>query len=752
MTENNENLFTALKPFDKGVLYAVRYGLVFTFFIPFVVVLSYLYPWVSGKIWGFELMVEILFPLWIILAMRRREFRPATNPFFWAILVYFAIATLSMIIGDMPHRSLWSKPDRLTGMFFQYHLLAFFFMASTVWRGFFTKAAAISVTVAAVSALYGFGQVYLGIANSGGGSDRGSASFGNPSYLGQFLVPNIFLAAWLLWRHRSDHWRVYWGLTIVALFFGILATKSRGAVLGPVIAALVGIIIAAVKGRGRFRQWAFAGLGGLVVLVLVYLGAHKWEPTKAWLYDNRYSIQNLRETTGSRSLLITNVIKGIKERPVLGWGPENFESAYYFYYDPATIKFSDYETRQDRPHNLLLGILAEIGILGLLAYAAVFFLGGRMALRREGNDRLGGALIVLAIVGHFATNLFIFETTTSYINLFIMLSLLGVFIAPSGEGGEDSETSGAAIPFAVIIAALVIWVSSYGVINSIRASRITAMIIVGLSNQTIKPEQVQTLVDELKKISHPLFERNIRAITSNLSSGHGEQVVGPWRPVLQDLASLEYKMASKQQNDYVNALVTATAIQSLGSRTTEEQAALDEAIARVTRLAPNRQEVYWLVGQNEYELGNFDAAKLAYQKAIDLYPDAVTPQAAYVGFLLRSGQIHEAMARLKDSWDKIKNSSEAANWISRPVVQMLEQGRNDDMILLYQTAQKLDMMTFEWSVAGALGAISKGDIALAEKIIADTIRLYPDRKDIVDKYVVSQLEAAKKALKTAPTK
>jgi Tfp pilus assembly protein PilF/multisubunit Na+/H+ antiporter MnhC subunit len=522
--------------------------------------------------------------------------------------------------------------------------------------------------------------------------------------------------------------------------------------LGLALGVLTGLVLAAIKGRGRLRKGAFIGLASLVVLALAYLGANKWLPTRSWLYNHRYSIQSLQESTGSRSLLLTNVVKGIKERPILGWGPENFESAYYFYYDPVTIKFSDYETRQDRPHNLALGVIVELGIIGFLAYAAVFLFGWRLALKREGDEeRLAGAALVLALVSHLATNLFLFETTTSYVNLFVMLALLAVFVAPQVESGEDSETHSAALPTAIIVAALVIWVSSYGVVNSIRASSLTAKAVVGLSDRSISAADLSALVAELKKIPHPLYERNVRALVSNLSSGRGDYVTGDYQPILEDLATVEYKLAGTQQHDYVNALVTATALQSLPPpRTAERQTALEEAINRAVKLAPNRQEVYWLVGQNEFEKGNLDAAKQAYQKAVDLYPDSVVAQAAYAGFLLRAGQVQEAMMRLKGSWDQIKNNSEAATWITRPVVLMMDQGKFDEMIQLYQSAQSLDMMTFEWSVAGALGAISKGDVPLAETIIADMTQRYPDKADLVAKYVQPQLDAVKKGLVKGP--
>ena len=104
-----------MKSLDSLLLAAVRYGLLAVFALPFVVVLKYLYPWVSGKIWGFQLIIEILFPLYVLLAFRRQEFRPTKNPFLYALLAYFAVATLAMLFGENPDRSLWDKPDRKIG-------------------------------------------------------------------------------------------------------------------------------------------------------------------------------------------------------------------------------------------------------------------------------------------------------------------------------------------------------------------------------------------------------------------------------------------------------------------------------------------------------------------------------------------------------------------------------------------------------------------------------------------------------------
>src|SRR5688572_14701554 len=107
----NESRLSAL---DTLLLNVVRYGLFAVLLLPFVVVMSYLYPWVSGKIWGLLIIVELLFPLYVLLAFRRKEYRPDTNPFLYALLGWFAVITLSALFGADLHRSMWSKPDRLT--------------------------------------------------------------------------------------------------------------------------------------------------------------------------------------------------------------------------------------------------------------------------------------------------------------------------------------------------------------------------------------------------------------------------------------------------------------------------------------------------------------------------------------------------------------------------------------------------------------------------------------------------------------
>ena len=734
---------TTLKPLDRFLLTVVRYGLYAVLLLPFVVVLSYLYPWVSGKIWGLEIIVEILFPLWVWLALRRKEFRPAKNAFLYAVLAYFAVITLSAVLGDMPHRSFWSKPDRLTGLFFEYHLLAFFLMAAGVWRDRVHHPIMFSVAAATAMALYGIGQLYLGV---GGSADttRASGTLGNPSYLGQYLVPHFFFSLWLWWRDRHSTRRALWLATGLIILFGTYTAKSRGALLGLAVSAFVAMIIIAVKAPGKPRTWALVGIAAIVLGVAGFLLADRyWRPFKVWAYENRLSMQYLQETSKSRVLLLENAVKGFQARPLLGWGPENFESAYYFFYDPVTLRYSDYETRQDRPHNLILEMLSEVGLLGFLAYATMLWLGWRGVLKAGGKDRRfeAGALI-LASVSHLATTMFIFETPASYMMFFFQLALLAGFMSPKAETGTDELEQGS-LGVAAVAAALCLWALWYGVIGTIKAARITADLIISFQNP-IPAADFKTQAEQLMATKTPYLERDVRAVVSHLSMARGDYLTGDYLPVLKEMAAWEEQLAPKQQHDFVNALVTVSAYLSWWPRTPDEQAAVEESLARIKRLAPNRQEVWWVDAQVLMEKGDGAGAQADFEKALALDPGSTTAQGQYAGFLIRAGKIDDAMAFLEPRWAAVEADPDAFTAVNKAVAKVFDQQRSDDLVAIYEDATKHGLHSFEWSVAGALGNIGKGRLDEAQRIVDELKAQYPDKASLVDQYLTPELEAAKK--------
>jgi O-antigen ligase len=81
------------------------------------------------------------------------------------------------------------------------------------------------------------------------------------------------------------------------------------------------------------------------------------------------SITYSEGTIMSRFMNISMAWEGFKERPILGWGQENYAAVFDKNYNPAMYA---QEPWFDRTHNVILDWLIAGGILGLLAYLSLY--------------------------------------------------------------------------------------------------------------------------------------------------------------------------------------------------------------------------------------------------------------------------------------------------------------------------------------------------------------------------------------------
>ena len=80
----------------------------------------------------------------------------------------------------------------------------------------------------------------------------------------------------------------------------------------------------------------------------------------------RFARISLTETTTESRLTIWKMSwQGFKEKPVFGWGQENFNLVFNKYYEPILYK---QEPWFDRAHNVFFDRLTTNGIFGLLSY------------------------------------------------------------------------------------------------------------------------------------------------------------------------------------------------------------------------------------------------------------------------------------------------------------------------------------------------------------------------------------------------
>lgn len=143
-----------------------------------------------------------------------------------------------------------------------------------------------------------------------------------------------------------------------------------------------------------------------------------------------------------------------QEKPVLGWGQENFIHAFNKNYNPAMY---GQETYFDHPHNTYLGWLVFGGILGFLAFLFMLLMSlygiikSNLTAEKE-NDLI--IPIIFALITTYAVHIFfVFDNLTSSL-LFVLISVY--FGNKFSFGVLNTKTLGSSYkPFVGVVVVLV---------------------------------------------------------------------------------------------------------------------------------------------------------------------------------------------------------------------------------------------------------------------------------------------------------
>src|SRR3989344_570970 len=362
---------TILPMLEKALRYIVLTGV---FALPFLVLYvstSLFFPFITGKNFAFRIIIEIILGAWVALALVKTEYRPRRSYLLWAFAAFVVLIGISDIFGVYPEKSFWSNYERMEGWVTLAHLFAYFVVAVSVlnterlWKYWWHTTLSVSVIVAFIGLLQLAGKVPI---NQGGA--RIDARIGNATYLGVYMLFHIFMAALFLaraWVERAKERILYvflYGGIIFLNSFILFFTATRGAILGLLGGFLFGgIILILLAPRSRVAWRAGSGIVAFIVLVGAFwavrdqVWVHRIEPL------HRLATILSDGTTFSRFLNWGMAWEGFKERPILGWGQENYAAVFDKYYNPAMYA---QEQWFDRTHNIVFDWLIAGGILGSL--------------------------------------------------------------------------------------------------------------------------------------------------------------------------------------------------------------------------------------------------------------------------------------------------------------------------------------------------------------------------------------------------
>ncbi|MSU55037.1 MAG: tetratricopeptide repeat protein [Candidatus Taylorbacteria bacterium] len=431
------------------------------FILPFLClfVSSHLFfPFITGKNFSFRIIVEIIACLWIILALRDRSALPKFSRIFQAFGVFVALIFISDLLSPNVSKSFWSNYERMEGWVTLAHLFVLFVVLSSVmtkkvWEWLFR----VSLFVSFIIFIYSCRQL-LGQLAIHQGATRIDATIGNSAYLGGYMLFHVFFALYLLsgYARRSyetfefeDYfWIISYSVFALADTFILYKTATRGATIG-LVAGIVCVTIGLAVFEKKNKILRSVSIAILAVIVLVgglfifqrnsdFVKNHEPLFRLAAFTDDLLTFDTKAICEGemkSRCLLWPVALKGVGERPLLGWGQESFNYVFNKYYDPLMFH---QEQWFDRTHNIIFDWLIAGGILGLLAYLSIFGFTFYYLWRKGSPFSFSEkSLLTGLFVGYFFHNLTVFDNITSYIPFIMVLAYIDSFVGVPSPKVEE---------------------------------------------------------------------------------------------------------------------------------------------------------------------------------------------------------------------------------------------------------------------------------------------------------------------------
>ncbi len=420
----------------EKVLKSVVFAGIFAIpFIPLIVANTLFFPFITGKGFAFRILVEVSAAAWLALALVSPVFRPRRSWVLATLALFVLVIGIADVFGANTLKSIWSNFERMEGWVTLAHLLVYFTVMYSMLRTeqVWSRLIHTSIGVSVIAGLYGILQL-AGFLTINQGGVRLDATFGNATYLAVYMLFHLFLTA-LMWEkawrsHTERVWLsvMYGGIMVlqgIILFF----TATRGAILGALGGALLSALLLVIFARQSKNAWraSVAVIAGILVLVGGFFILKDTKAVTSVEPLERLASISLQETTVvSRFYNYGMAWEGFKERPLLGWGQENYNLVFNTYYDPRMYA---QEPWFDRVHNIVFDWLIAGGLLGLLSYVGVLF-AALLGVWRSGAFSVAERSIFTGLLaGYIFHNLFVFDNITSYIMFMMVLAYIAFRVA-----------------------------------------------------------------------------------------------------------------------------------------------------------------------------------------------------------------------------------------------------------------------------------------------------------------------------------
>ncbi len=642
-------------------------------YIPFIVAdgitfpSNLFFPYITGKNFTFRILVEIAFGLYILLALREPKFRPKASLLMWSVVGLMVWVGLATILSVDPVKSFWSNFERMEGYLGLLHLAALFVVAGAVVtaEGWWDRLFKISIAASALQGLHAFFQLMGWAAISTQSGSRVDTTFGNATYLAVYLLFNIFLTLYMLTKERRSRFmQSVYGIVLVFQVVALFNTQTRGAILGFIGGLIIMGLYIIWKGSGpnykALRKWAIGGIATLAVLAGVLYGLRDTSFVQNVPVLNRLASISLSETTVmSRFNHIWPIaFKGFAEKPIIGWGQENFSYVFNAHYPPEMY---NQEQWFDRAHNQFLDWLLAAGIPAFLLFISLFLFGAWAVYRS--NLEVSSQAALLGLLGAYAFHsMFVFDNIGSAMYFFLILAFLHSlfparvprFMALSRPVGDH----GVAIAAPIVAVLLISSIYYFNVPGMSRARTIIDAITPArqvVQNGAVVQQQKdpkENLASFEKALSQG--ELGKQEVVEQLYQFAGGILSSP--SVSPEIKTQVYEMTRREGEELLaerpgDARLELFFAMFLNQAALHQEARdhFDVALA----LSPTKQQILFQSALTSLAINDTDAALRDFKKAYDLAPEFAEARMYYAMGLYSAGRAAEGDALLVEKYGTV---------------------------------------------------------------------------------------------------
>ena len=726
--------------------------------------------WELNQLALLQVLVGIAALFWLIKAVVKGiDLKHLSFKVIGPIILFLASLIIATLFSASPQFSFLGAYGRKMGLITWLHLFIFLIIFITEIKSIRQIKHLLIVILAATTlvCVYGFCQ-NLGIDFMNWGSDtplfshRIFSSFGQPNFFASWLLMVLPICVFSLVYFKGLNQKIFIGFLTLAVFGCLILTMSRGGWIGFLLEII--LLVAWVLALKQ-RKKCLMVLGILLLILAVgYVGLNLFfnspsSVNKSPLLDRLESLLFLKKSTTAYTRLIgwQIALDLIKQKPILGYGPEMF---YYYtarYYQPQDAIFEAINSFPDRAHNDILDMLLVAGLVGLVTYFwllyTIFKTGLTLVKKKfnQGFSNYGLPMMLLAgLFGYLISLQFSFHVIQTSIYFFLYFGLIIILarldeLDPKEEGPKPVRMNFVKILFIIFLA-----FSTFLLFGQFSFKMILADVYYKKAFIAIHQQDIAKSLNYYQKIFNLEPEENFYRSTFS------RDLLGIIDSIPDQNSSDKLKMinlASQAIDDIPLATrgmwdkASQAKLYALKARVTQQNQDFEKAnqiIAELISTSPRLACLYYDWCQLKFDEKQWDQALSKCQTALGLYPDLKHPQLnemhrqqivnEMIGVYGKMGQIYfikQDYLKARQMYKTLLHLSPFQYDVYKKLADTYYMVGDLDSAIKYNLhGFTLSPHDSAWPFSVALLYIEKGNLKLAQQYGQQALNLSPDNQVI----------------------